>query len=436
MPFSSRLRLRLTPLVCAFCLFLPGLLGMMVLPVGYAPDVWTHTYRVGSILNGDIIARPVSSVSSYHSDPTQNVGGSVDDAMVQLSIDNYNGHDPGVVIADSIAVDDGQASDVPFNNTAVYNPVAYIPQLIGFSVGRLIGLSAVATYYLTEFTMLLFWTVIGTVSVMMLPRYRPVMLGVLLFPGMWMPYAFSISADCLSLALCVLFASMTVRAALETDDARCSRDLFACCAIGFFMSVTKFSNAPLFALVFAVPFVRKSRSGICWIVLWFCLAVFADVLWLKIGTSGFTSSPAVVSYEVVEARKSDLPGSLIAFMNGLVYSVLHAEGWYRFGREGVALFWIGLALGIAFVLSRIIVASHSSDGAVWKPMGWFWLWCCIVVLAAAIISYFALWLQFTAPGLPGVSGVQYRYFLPYLPIAALLVADCCQQSRLKRVHGR
>ena len=39
------------------------------------PDLWEHVYRVSGITNGDIVARPVTSVSDYHRIAADNYGG-------------------------------------------------------------------------------------------------------------------------------------------------------------------------------------------------------------------------------------------------------------------------------------------------------------------------------------------------------------------------
>ena len=119
----------------------------------------------------------------------------------------------------------------------------------------------------------------------------------------------------------------------------------------------------------------------------------------------------------------------------IAYSALHAEGAYILGREGVAVFWIGLLLGIALVaytLMRVRRSNQSHGTAPNTRRAVFWLWCCLVIFGAAIISYTALWLQYTPEGVPGVMGVQYRYFLPYLPFAVMMIADCA--STIRSLH--
>ena len=105
----------------------------------------------------------------------------------------------------------------------------------------------------------------------------------------------------------------------------------------------------------------------------------------------------------------------------IAYSIAHLEGAYLLGREGVAAFWIGLAVGTALVVVALV--RQRGKSAARMARAGFWLWCCIVILGAAIISYLALWMQHTPDGVPGVMGVQYRYFMPYLSFAALMVAD-------------
>ena len=68
---------RLMPLVTAIGVVLIGGWYMLTTAPGHIPDVWSHIYRMAGILNGDVMARPVDSVSYLHGG-TGNVGGHVD----------------------------------------------------------------------------------------------------------------------------------------------------------------------------------------------------------------------------------------------------------------------------------------------------------------------------------------------------------------------
>ena len=107
---------RCMPVLVALCVLLEGMFFMAVTKPGHVPDIWTHVYRIDSILNGDVIARPVTSRSMLHNTETGVVGGAVDRSWMQYSLDQYDGYDPGIVIAESVA-DNGSSTTVDLLTT-------------------------------------------------------------------------------------------------------------------------------------------------------------------------------------------------------------------------------------------------------------------------------------------------------------------------------
>lgn len=162
---------RCMPVLVALCVLLEGMFFMTITKPGHVPDIWTHVYRIDSILNGDVIARPVTSRSMLHNTETGVVGGAVDRSWMQYSLDQYDGYDPGVVIAESIANNKASATvDLPFNNTATNSPIVYAPQLLGFAVGRLFNLRSGTTYRLAEICMIAVYALLMYCAVMTLPK--------------------------------------------------------------------------------------------------------------------------------------------------------------------------------------------------------------------------------------------------------------------------
>ena len=200
---------RCMPVLVALCVLLEGMFFMAVTKPGHVPDIWTHVYRIDSILNGDVIARPVTSRSMLHNTETGVVGGAVDRSWMQYSLDQYDGYDPGIVIAESVA-DNGSSTMVglPFNNTATNSPVVYAPQLLGFRIGRVFNFSSGMTYRLAEACMLIIYVLFMYGAVRALPRWR-IPVGILLcFPLMVFRYSFAISADSLTQAVMILFSCL------------------------------------------------------------------------------------------------------------------------------------------------------------------------------------------------------------------------------------
>ncbi len=408
----------------ALILLIPGGLGIAVTDIGYyAPDVWAHVYRVSGILNGDVVAHPVGATSEYHCIASENVGGRVSLDLIELSLENP-GRDNSVIDEESIVVAGDGTVEAPYNNAAVYNPAAYLPQLVAFTAGDALNASAAMRYYLAEFAMLIAYALIGAASVVVLPKHRWVALAVLLFPGTWYTFSFAISADSFSLALSILFACLTYRCIMADPT---TRDCWALGLTGLLMACTKFSNAPLFALALPLLLRKSSLRRSYPVALCFLAAVVIDIAWMKLGTSGFATSPAVVPFDLVAERTSEGLALIPIICRHMLYSAIHLEGAYRFGAQGVAVFWLGFIVCLVAAVAYARSARRATN-----LQRCFWLYACLVILAFAFVTYAALWLQYTPDGLAGVDGVQYRYFLPVLAICGLLLVDCVSSLRTER----
>ena len=233
---------RCMPVLVALCVLLEGMFFMTITKPGHVPDIWTHVYRIDSILNGDVIARPVTSRSMLHNTETGVVGGAVDRSWMQYSLDQYDGYDPGVVIAESVA-DNGSSTtvDLPFNNTVTNSPVVYAPQLLGFAVGRLFDLGPGATYRLAEICMLIVYTLLMYCAVMALPKWR-IPVGLLLcVPQMLRFASFSISADSLTQAVMILFSCLLFRGIIGK---RSQRGAVALAVTSVLLAMCKFVYMP------------------------------------------------------------------------------------------------------------------------------------------------------------------------------------------------
>ena len=426
--FLHSLSRRSLYMLMALILLIPGGVGIAVTDIGYhVPDVWPHVYRISGILYGDVVAHPVSATSKYHCIASENVGGRVSLDLIELSIENP-GRDSGVIDSGSVVVASDGSVEAPFNNTAVYNPAAYLPQLAAFAAGEAFGASATVKYYLAEFTMLVVYALIGAAAVVALPKRRWVAAVVLLFPGTWYTFSFAISADSFSLVLSILFACLTYRCVSKKPTAR---ECWALGLTGLLMACTKFSNAPLFALALPLLMRKSDLRKTYPVAVCFLAAVAIDIAWLKLGASGFATSPSSIPFDLVTQRTGEGLALLPTICWHMLYSAIHAEGSYRFGTQGVAVFWLG------FVVCLAVAAAYarSSRGEAGAPR-YFWLYACLVIFAFAFVAYAALWLQYTPDGVAGVDGVQYRYFLPALSICVLLLGDCVSEFRTKRMVAR
>ncbi|MBT1175662.1 DUF2142 domain-containing protein [Bifidobacterium sp. LC6] len=376
------------------------------------PDLWEHVYRVSGIVNGDIVARPVDSISGYHRDAQYNYGGKVDWQWIELSTQhNDPSFDAGVVNLDSITANDSTGADVPYNNTAVYSPVSYVPQIIGFGVGKALNLNAATTYYLTEGIMLLVYAALTACGIAALQRWRLPTALLLLSPPVIYHFSFAISADSLTQGLIILFSCLLMRAASCPPQ---WLDYAIIGSIGILIALTKFAFMPLIFIPAALLIVHKStsRQERLTVAASIALSFAAVFAWLKM-TAAFVSNPASVSPAEVHARTSGLLHDPRPAINALWYSFSHLQGHFRSPLMLLAI-WLFFGLVLLAILGNAIV----------KPRHWreslFWLIVFIMAMGTILATYLAImWLQGTPSSMSGVYTPQLRYFVPLFPMMLL-----------------
>lgn len=280
-------------------MLLTGVIYMMLAPVGHIPDVWEHVYRVSSILNGDIIARHVDSVSAFHNS-TENVGGAVSWDLINLSIEYDDGYDPGVVFPDTINASNAHTADVPFNNTATNTPIVYLPQLIIFALAG--GLPAVAQYWLAQLFMLLVYSVALGISVRAIPKHKLLFAAVALFPPLVFRYSFAISADSMTQASVMVFIAFVFRVLYSREVTKLS--LAGMLVSGFILCLSKFVYAPLIALVIVVVLIRRRNMSVVAV----CTSIISSIgfglvtfAWVS-ANRWYVTTPGIVSSAEVQSK--------------------------------------------------------------------------------------------------------------------------------------
>lgn len=440
--FFDRLRCFMPLIVALGTLLIGGCFMLLAIP-GRIPDVWAHIYRIDGILNGDLLARPVSSKSMLHGG-AGNVGGHVAWKWIEFSQQYYDGYDPNVVLPETITVQDSIGADVPYNNTATNTPFVYLPQLIGFVIGKFFNLPALITYRLAETIMLLVYAGCMAAGVALLPRWRVFVGLIMLCPLMLFRYSFAISADSMTQALTFLLSCMIFRTLYCRVSALYCIGIVAVCVA---VSMCKFIYLPIVVLILFIPwnqrcldkqsgFVNYSKqdgktsisdSVLYDIRTWICcvgdaLAIGWVLIWLKL-TGWFVTTPMIVSYEEMSARKHALmtdPQAMIHALQSIGLSILEAKSNLDRPLDSllIRIFWI------LFIVMLIILIAASVKQTQNREHVLFW-WASVLVAGGIVhLTYLALWLQYTSSNAAVVEGMQYRYFVPLSVLCALCMFEC------------
>ena len=173
------------------------------------------------------------------------------------------------------------ASAIPDVRTT---PVFYLPQAIGFSLARALGLGTMGLLFLGKFLNLCCYVVLTALAVRTTPLGKGWFAAAGLLP-MSVSLAASLSYDAGLIGTVFLFTALIFKLAYGAEEIR-ARELFALCALAALFGPCKLVYAPLILLLWLVParvFGGGGKKLLCFLILLLSLiaavlAVNADVL--------------------------------------------------------------------------------------------------------------------------------------------------------------
>lgn len=173
------------------------------------------------------------------------------------------------------------ASAIPDVHTT---PVFYLPQAIGFSLARALGLGTMGLLFLGKFLNLCCYVALTALAVRTTPLGKGWFAAAGLLP-MSVSLAASLSYDAGLIGTVFLFTALVFKLAYGAEEIR-ARELFAICALAALFGPCKLVYAPLILLLWLVParvFGGGGKKLLCFLILLLSLiaavlAVNADVL--------------------------------------------------------------------------------------------------------------------------------------------------------------
>ena len=173
------------------------------------------------------------------------------------------------------------ASAIPDVHTT---PVFYLPQAIGFSIARALGLGTMGLLFLGKFLNLCCYVALTALAVRTTPLGKGWFAAAGLLP-MSVSLAASLSYDAGLIGTVFLFTALIFKLAYGAEEIR-ARELFALCALAALFGPCELVYAPLILLLWLVParvFGGGGKKLLCFLILLLSLiaavlAVNADVL--------------------------------------------------------------------------------------------------------------------------------------------------------------
>jgi uncharacterized membrane protein len=385
-----------------------GILYLVVTPPYQVPDEWNHYVRSEAIAEGHVVP-----------DMTwQGDCASFPDGVERFVRAMYRTEGTFTLRemreAAAIRRDTGGISTLCFSSW--YTPLPYAPQVIVAAISRALVIRPFVTFYAGRLFNLGFAILLLLAAMRAAPEHRDVIAAVVLLPMAMFQLA-SWSADVPTFAAAVLLTALLLRAA-RSQEMVTTREALILAAMALVVALCKPVYFLIALLVFAVPRRRfRSRSQRVAVLSGVLLAVAIGV-----ATAAATAGQARYNARInlpIDARQQArcVASNPIRFahvalddlrVNGTAY-VEEMTG--RLGMMNVKLpspiTWIEVLL-----LVVIGVACTPPVSAFQRLLAMF---ITVATIGGVLLSQYLIWSVICGHAIEGVQG---RYFLPILPLAA------------------
>ncbi|MBT9778370.1 DUF2142 domain-containing protein [Clostridium sp. MCC353] len=315
---------------------------------------------------------------------------------------------------------------IPVNTT----PLAYLPQALGVTLGRMMGMNGIGLMFLGRLCNLFFYVLFVWLAMKRMPFGKEVVFGASMLP-MTLHLTGSMSYDVMILALAFYFTACCLDLAYSRERVR-AVDVVVMAVIMAVLGPCKMVYAVLMGLCLLIP-VRKFGGWGKWFLSAALVAgAFAlSMLLINSRTIAVYATQAESYVPWAEEAGYSLtylihnPVKMIRiFYNTVLYQAEH----YHLTMIGAYLGNIDEVLNVpylaaaAFTLCLIGLALRKpGENLPFKMGARVWIWVlCLGCGAAVCLSMLIAWTPLSSAVIAGVQG---RYFLPVLPVFLLTVKN-------------
>ncbi len=424
-----------------------------ILPIGDGLDEAEHAYRAYQLALGHLYPqfiscalhpKPVGCIGQHgRLVPHRRVGGYLNESfylvlhkLFRLTLGPQGTHfDPASYRRFFSATLDASNTAFPhFENTVLYSPVNYLPQLVVFWFARALSAPVVATLFIARLVSGLVWAALVTSSVALMRRWRWLWAVAVLVPTA-LAQGPSLSADSVVLGVVAVALAYAFRLAHAGEPLR-RLQIARLAVLGLALGLLKF---PIPLVTVAVVLIvwpllgrGRPRSVVAATLLAPC---FAAAAWWNVTINAYflpyrntvfnaplrmnINQHAQVHY--VLTHVIDMPALFWhTFTAGRLFQVDGLVGIYgtHFFSGWISIPWLILVAALALTYDERAGPSRRTRAAL-----------AALLVVSFVVTAFALYTTWDGVGAPIIEGIQGRYFTPLLVLFIPLLVG---RVRLRR----
>ncbi len=401
-----------------------GILLCVLTPPFMVADEQAHFFRAYQISEGGFMPQRIDN----------GVGGHLPKSLVDSSI-VLIGKLPGepgekaskTLIAAEFSRPHNAAdrTDIHFENTALYSPLAYAPTSLGIGIARVFDASPVAMLYVGRLFTVLAWIGLTFLAIRLIPIVRWAFMVIAVAP-MALFQAASVSADGLTVGLCFLTVAWFVRLCMQ-QRAVTKKQWAVTLGVVLAIGCMKQPYALLGLLYLALP--AKQFAGqvvrLQWLVSVVAALVATAGSWYLVSKSFFMQSPFLLDRVLQpDQQLGFMLEHPLRFIKAVVLTHVTSSGDGNIN-ELVGVFgWLDAPLplwAVLIYLAVVVIAVGLANKE--RLLLRFQRWVLVGLAAAAFLAIdVLLYLYWNALGSGLIMGIQGRYYLMLMPLLIVAIA--------------
>ena len=406
-------------IIYGFLIIAVGSIYILAFPAGNIPDEINHFYRAFSLAFGNLQSIKFSDTS---------VG-----AVLPVAIQKSGDYEAVFDFADTIQIE--------FNNTSLYSPVCYIPQILGIRLALLFTTNVHSVFMAARWAGFIGAFILYMISLRVIPVGRKLMFVVMMLP-MTLQEMTGVTSDGMTNAFAFVFIAVILNRVLSVDKMS-RKDIAIITILGTLVGMCKIVYIVLLLLLLLLPLTQNSSktmggdnskrraSDIKTYGVMFGMPIIMCLI-----SNSFFGQNLISNGENIDAGKQIV--YVLTHIPATIMTVIRST--VEYGMQWIGEMtgdWLGLLcirtlplVTLILVVVIIISAQNVCLPDMLKSGKASWIYGLISFFGFLLIlgSIYATW---NTVGDFFIRGIQGRYFIAILPVFGLFVATIGN-----RVFGR
>lgn len=402
------------------------LMFLVIMPMFKSHDEQRHWLRAYEVSEGHIFTQVHNNkVESYL---PKNVVDPLDTYWRDITYDTIRK-------STNVSLDNDKKEYTDMSYVAVYSPIQYIPQAIGIALTRIFTDNVLMMAYSARVTNLLFALLIMYFAIKTTPIGKKAFLLLSMLPLSIEAFS-SMSPDAMTISIAFLFIAYIFKMIYEKEKKVNKKDIVIITILSIIIALCKIVYIPLVGLLILLP-KEKFRSGKRkWITvtLIILLAITLNLTWLFTANQYLSLSSEGVS----GGQISYILKNPIEYIKIFLYSLNVNGQRYLTSLFGGELGWneFSLYFFVPYIYCALFIFVSITDKTETK-LGKLEMWkkviMLLIVLAIFALIFTSLYVQWTSPEDTSIKGVQGRYFIPFMPLVAILLESIKITTKYKEI---